>query len=104
MDFQNAALLIAVIVAATGFVRRLVPRLDGWHAQVAALAVAVGSVFLLGETVWAHEQVIGGQALDALGVADKIVVGALLGFGANVLDRTLRTVASVGENTDAPPL
>lgn len=106
MDFGNAVLLIAVVTAATGLVKQVVPAgwLGGARTRVVVLGLSIGAVFLVGETVWASAQVIGEQSLDKLGAWDKVVVGVLVGFGANVFDRTLKTVANVGDNVydDAP--
>ena len=104
MDVTNALVLVAVIVAATEFAKRIAGQFgietDGWQTQAVSLGVAVGAVFLVGETVWAGEQVIGAHGLDTLGVADKVLAGLMLGFGANFADRGVRSIAHIGSASD----
>lgn len=96
----NAFVLAVIVVAATEFVKRVLASFgivtDGWRTQVVAIGVAIGFVWFVGATVWADEQVIGGKPLELLGTADKFFAGVVIGLGANVADRTLRTVAQIG--------
>lgn len=100
MDFGNAVLLIAVVMAATAFVKRFLPAdIDPKWVQLTAIGIAIGTVFLVGATVWAHEQVIGNHALDDLDVGSKALVGLLIGLGSNFTKTfVVDTVKSVGEN------
>lgn len=100
MDFASAALLIAVIFGVTEFVKNtgLLDAAPKWATQLVALAIGVGAVFLIAETVWAHEQVIGDKALDALDTASKIVVGIMAGLGATVFHVGVKAVRNIGEN------
>lgn len=101
MDFGNALLLIAAVVGLVELIKRLIPGLDAPVVQVVAIAVAIAMVFAVGATVWAHTQVLGNHALDKLDVASKAFAGLMLGLGSNILDRTLKTVANIGQNTSA---
>lgn len=107
MDFGNAVLVVAAIVSLTAFVKKLVPNLDSRITQVVSLVLAVGTLFLVRETVWAHSQVIGDKPLDQLDGWSVLLAGLLVGLGANVLDRTLKSVSNIGANTtkyeDVPP-
>jgi len=101
MDFGQAALLIAAVFAVTEFVLRLVPNLDSRLKQLVSFVLAVGVVFLVRETVWAHEQIIGGQALDTLNTESAVLVGLLIGTGANVLHSIIGkggAIQNIGDN------
>ena len=104
----NALLLVSGVTAATAFAKKLVgPAISAWRdgagVQLLSLAIAVGGTFLVRDTVWAGEQVVGGQVLANLDTPSTLVAGVLVGLGANVLDRTLKVGASFGENNDDPP-
>lgn len=98
MDFGQAALLIGAVYALTEFAKKLVPTLDARITQVVSLVIAIGAVFLVADSVWAHEQVVGGKALDTLNAGSKVLVGILIGAGANVLHSAFGAVKSIGEN------
>lgn len=100
MDFGNAALLIAVVFAATEFVKKVLANvtLPTWLIQLIPVGLSLGAVFLVADSVWAHEQVIGGQALDSLDTGSKLLVGLMLGLGANFLHTAVNAVKNVGEN------
>lgn len=101
MDFSNAALLIVVVFGLTELAKSVLPsNVTGksWAVVLINLALAIGGVYLLGSTVWAHEQVIGGHALDTLGGGDKLLVGLMLGGGAAFLNRGIGAVMNIGQN------
>jgi hypothetical protein len=106
VDFGNAALLIAAVFGATELVKALVPQVEmSRHLTVLVVTVlAFGAPFLLGATVWAHEQVIGGHALDTLRVWDKIVVGLFLAGASAFGSEVLKAVRNIGENQVEKPI
>ena len=103
MDIGNAVLVVAAVIGFTELVKRATAHfgvvLPGWAVQIVSGSVAVGGMFLVRETVWANEQVIGGHPLDRLDAWSIVLAGILVGLGANVGDRLLKTVANIGQNT-----
>lgn len=100
MDFTNAAILIAAVFGAVELLKSLVPALgsDSRLTVLAVIVISVGVVFLVGGTVWAHEQVIGGHPLDKLGVDDKLVVSLFLAGTAAFGSKVLTAVKNIGQN------
>lgn len=99
MDFGNAALLIAAVFGLIELVKTLV---RGTGAERITVGIVAGcslvAVFLVGATVWAKEQVIGGQHLDKLGVADKLVVVIFVAGAAAFGKTALEKVSNLGQN------
>lgn len=94
MDFTNALVCMALAFVLTDAVKRVIPgKIPAFVLQLLAFAIGVGVIFLVGETVWAHEQVIGKHALDTLDGWSKVTAGLLVGGGATILDR-LTLIAS----------
>jgi hypothetical protein len=106
MDFSNAAILIAAVFGAVELLKALVPQvsLSSRLTVLSVLVLSVGATFLLGATVWAHQQVIGGHALDTLGVADKFVVGLFLAGTAAATDKAVHMVRNIGQNEVQKPV
>jgi hypothetical protein len=103
MTFQ-AVLLLGFIFIVTGQIKRVAPNLPSWTTPIIAAIVGIGSVFLIGESDWASEQLIAGQTLDQLNDYSKGVAGIFAGVGgAPLIDKTINTVASIGENQTKPP-
>lgn len=103
MDFENAAMLSLLVYVGVELCKRLVPVKvqDALQSTlVVALAVGIGAVFLVAETVWAKEQVIGGHALDTLNGWDKLVVGLFAAAGAVGIDKLRSAVSSIGQNPE----
>lgn len=100
MDFGNAALLALVVFVGVEFLKKILPTLDARIVITSTLAIGIGAVFLVAETVWAHQQVISGKALDELDVASKFVTGIFLAAGATGIHKVLAAVKNVGENHD----
>ncbi len=98
MDFTNAALVIAAIFGTVEFIKRVWAAQPVWAPPVIAVAVGIGAMFLLGGTVWAHQEVIGGHALDNLNASSKVVAGVFAGFLAVGLNEGVKMVKSVGQN------
>lgn len=103
MDFAQSALLIAAIytvmkVLNEAGLAKLSAPVAGVVKPLVALAVGVGAVFLVASSVWAHDQVIAGRALDTLNDSSKVLAGILAGAGAVGLDTVFKTVRNVGEN------
>lgn len=102
MDFGNAAMLIASVFGLTELAKRLLPGKLVANSKVVVIVVIVAAfvaVFVLGGTVWAHEQVIGNHNLDNLGVDDKIVVAFFLA-GATVFGNEffVKSIRNIGQN------
>lgn len=109
----NAGLLAAVVFGATELAKAALP--TGWFygsnagtnsRATALLAVVVGqaATFLVGASVWAHEQVIYGHPLDKVNVATKVLVGLLVAAGAAVGERFLNAVRNIGQNQPKAPI
>jgi hypothetical protein len=102
VDFVQAGFLVALALVATDWLKNLLPGdVDPRVTPVIAMAVGIGAVFLAAATVWAHDNLVGGVALDHLDGWSKIAAGIFLGAGAGLGDKVLNAVRSVGEN--APP-
>jgi hypothetical protein len=81
MNLENAGLLVLAVYGLTEFGKRFIgPKLSENPRVVAALAIVVGQLatWLVGETAWAHEQVLGSKPLDELNTASKILVGLIV--------------------------
>lgn len=88
MDFTKAFACMALAFVLTDAVKRVVPaKLPAFVTQALAFAVGIATIFMVGASVWAHTQVIGGHTLDTLNAGSKIVAGLIIGGGATVLDR-----------------
>jgi hypothetical protein len=101
MDFGQAVLLVGAAYGLTKWVTALVPNIPSQLKPPLAMAIAIGMVFLVGETVWSNDQVIQGHSLETLDGWSKLLAGILLGLGAVVLDTTFKTIRNVGQN-DSP--
>jgi len=101
MDLSHAALLVGAIFGLTEFVKRFLgPRLSSNSRinALAALVVGQAAVWLVGETAWAHEQVIGTKPLDELNTGSKVLVGLFAaGFAAGI-NQVLGAVKNIGQN------
>lgn len=111
MNFANAALLVVTAFGLTELVKSLYPGYQAlpksWSSPITviiAVATAEGTVFLVGATVWAHQQVVGAHPLDKLNVASKILVGIMLAGSAAFGDKFLGAVSNVGQNTVKKPI
>jgi hypothetical protein len=103
MTFE-AVLLLGVVLVLTQTVKKIVPNLPSWATPLVAMAIGVASVFLVGETDWADQQIVSDLTLDSLNGWSKLVAGIMLGGGAGLATETLRAVGNVGENTSKPPV
>lgn len=103
MDFANAALTAALVYAFVNWLKMVFPHADPRIIQLLVWASGIGAIFLMGDTVWAHSQVIGGHALDTLNAGSKIVAGILTGTGATVIDRVESTVRNIGQSDTPEP-
>jgi hypothetical protein len=105
MDFGKAALLIAVVFGLVEFGKRFLgPKLSSDSRIVAALAIVVGQlgVWLMAETAWAHEQVVGSKPLDELNTGSKILVGLFVAGGAAFGAEFLGSLKNMGQNQMTP--
>lgn len=97
MDFTNAVLLVATVLGITQAVKSLdvvAAKFNG----VLALLVGEAATFIVGASVWADEQVIGGKTLSELDTPSKAVVGLLISAGAATGWETLKSVRNIGDN------
>jgi hypothetical protein len=97
----NAVFLVLVVLGVVELLKTLLP--TGFSSKltvVLVVLVGIAAVFLVGGTVWAHEQVLGGHALDTLGVWDKIVIGLILGGGAAGLKTFGFWISNIGQNQE----
>lgn len=98
MDLSQAGLIALVIFVAIEGVKRLWVNLPSQAIVPLAAVLGVAATFLVSGTVWAHEQVIGGVALDNLNTASKIVAGLLFGALAVGIEVGRKAISSIGEN------
>jgi len=105
MTFE-AVLLIGLVIAVTTFVKNVVPTLPSWATSLIALLVGVGAVFLVAESDYASEQVIGGIPLDQANAYSKLIAGVLIGVGgaAGLAVPGIRGIANIGENRTEGPV
>lgn len=98
MDFTQAGLLIAAVFAVTALFDKAIPQLTGWKLQLAALAIGVGTTFLVAYSSYADTVTIGGKSLDSVNTAALVLIGLMVAGGATVVDRGLKALSNVGEN------
>ena len=99
MDFGNAALLIFIFVGLISEAKALAWGTNKERITVGIVnVVGIAAVFLVAESVWGTEQIIGGQQLGLLDWASRILVGVVLGGGASGLWQGFDTIKNVGEN------
>lgn len=112
MNLGEATFLVAVITGMVTLARSFVfgtsrERVVGGIV----LAIAIGSVFLVSASDWAHEQIVVGKPLDEVSVASRFCIAFVLAGGASTLWQVLGAVRNIGENqpaggtaNTAPPL
>ena len=100
MDFGNALYLTAAVFGIVTLVKALFKITDPRVVCGIVIAAAFGAVFLLAETVWADEQVIGGESLDNLGFWSKVAVGLFLAGAQTALFLGIDAVKNIGQNHD----
>lgn len=104
MDLTRAVILLAVV----GGIVELVKALLGDRAKNPRVLVGVvivasfGATFLLRYSVWAHDQVVNGKALDTLNTGSLIVVAIMVAAAESVVflggKAVLGAVANIGQN------
>lgn len=102
MDFANAAMLAFAVFVVVEFAKKLIPGVAADSRIIIAITLlaGIGATFLVGETVWAHQQVISGKALDELDGWSKLVTGLFLAAGAVGIHKIVdvaETVSGKGE-------
>jgi len=108
----NALVLVGAVYGLVELVEHLAPNwfnppnaAKGQPRTVGLVAVvSVGMTFLVGASVWAHEQVVGGHPLDRLDVASKLVVAVFVAGAAAGLDRGVKALADVGTPVPQKPI
>lgn len=103
MVFTAAGVLAALVYVSVNYVKSLFPTIDGRVTQGLVFLAAIGAVFLAASTVWAHQNVIGGQTLDSLNFGSKVVGGILIAPIATVLDRIESAVRNIGAPAEPEP-
>ncbi len=103
MDFGNAALLIFVLLGLVAELKSLVWGTNKERATIGIVnAAAIVTVFLVAESAWGNEQIIGGQQLGLLGWASRLLVAVVIGGGASGLWQGFDTIKNVGQNQGTP--
>lgn len=99
MDLGQAAYLSAMLVGLASMAQKLAFG-SKRERQITGLvlAVAIGSVFLVGASDWAHDQIVLGKALDEISVASKLTLALLIVGPASAIWQTLGAVANIGQN------
>lgn len=100
MDFGQAGLLILLTFTGVEMLKRIIPTLSSRLTIPLALAIGVGSAFLVRATVWGNENIVGGHALSGLDTSSTLVVGLLVGAGAVGFHSILGSVRNIGQNQD----
>lgn len=97
MDLANAALLIATVIGLVSLARTVKDgtAADRWNVGI-VLGMAIGAVFLVGATAWAHTQVIGDVRMDDMSVADKVLVALFAAGAASTGWETIKAVKNIG--------
>lgn len=99
MDTGQAVLLGIVLLGLIQEVKTLVWGSNKDRATVAIVnGCALAATFLVAETVWGNEQIIGGQQLGLLDWASKLVVALVLGGVAAGGWETITSVRNIGQN------
>ena len=99
MDFGQAALLVFIFVGLVAEAKALVWGDMKQRITVGIVnAVGIATVFLVAETVWGNEQIIGGHQLGLLDWASKLLIGIVLGGGASGVWEGFTTLKNIGQN------
>ena len=101
MDFTQATLLSGAVFAVTTMFDKLLPKLQGWALQLAALVIGVGVTMLTAYSDYGKTQIVSGIKLSDANTASRILIGLLIGGGATLLHRTYKAVSNIGTNYDA---
>lgn len=99
MDFGNAALLTFILLGLIAEAKSLVWGTNKERITIGIVnGAAVATVFLVAESAWGNEQIIGGQQLGLLGWSSRLLVAIVLGGGASGLWQGFDTIKNVGQN------
>lgn len=103
MEFDQAALLVALVYGGVEVAKKLFPA--GWSESIrekatiaASFVLGIGGSFLVAESAWGNEQVVGNKPLDTLNGYSLVVVGIALALAAVTLHKLIGAVKNVGEN------
>ncbi len=103
MDLGKAVVLMGLVYALVEYLKTYLPAdIDPRITQTLVFLIGVGCVFLVAETVWGKDQVIGDHVLSDLDFWSKLVVGLFVGAGATVGHRVESAVRSVGSSEQKP--
>jgi hypothetical protein len=106
MDLSNALLLVTAVYGLVDLAKAMLPAQVKQYRGVVVLivlAISFGSVFLVGATSWANEQVIGTVSMDLMSTADKILVSFLVAGAAVAANKVVSAIPSIGENNPPSP-
>lgn len=112
MDFGQAAQLAFLVYGAVEVTKKVMPA--SWAETMrervtilTAFVYGIGGAFLIAESAWGNEQLVGGKPLDTLNAYSLVVVGiglALLAAGFHkVLGKAVTAVSNIGQNVTALP-
>lgn len=103
MDFGQAALLVVIFLGLVAEAKDLVWGTTKQRITILLVnIVGVAAVFLVAESAWGNEQIIGGQQLEHLDWASRILIGVVLGGGASGLWQGFDTLKNIGQNQPTP--
>lgn len=98
MDFSQAALLIAAVFVVTKLADKAFPALTGASLQATAIAIGIGTTFLVAYSSYADSVNVGGRTLNNVNVPALVLIGLLIAGGATVVDQGFKAVSNIGEN------
>lgn len=104
MDLANAAILGAVVLGLVAYAKKLIFGTNQERIVVfSSFVIAVISVFLVRQSVWAKEQIIGGQSLKNLDVWSCFVIVVFVIGIASTAWEVLGAVKNIGQNQVKAP-
>lgn len=106
MDFASAALLSFAVFVVTGTVKRIVPSLTGWALNLLVAVIGVGVTFLVAFSDYGKTQIVGKIPMNDMNIASLILVGLIVGGGANVIHQVVGStgaIANIGANKGDVP-
>jgi hypothetical protein len=99
MDFTKCALLALMVFTLLEVLNHTGLPIPGWAKPLIGVAAGIAVVAWGAHTVWAHEQVVNGKALDTLDGASQAFAGTILGALAVGINVALNhAIPSIGQN------
>lgn len=100
MDFANALYLTGAVFGVVTLAKVVFKVTDPRWIVLIVAVVSVLSTFAIAETVWADEQVIGGEELEDLDFWSKVVVAGFLAGAQTAVFLGLDAVKNIGQNKE----